>query len=112
MIQKKLDMTYFIKSLLEIEKLKLLLFDNDQYALFEHIPKPLLFEKGQILDNQQGENGQGNDLLMTHNSSFWTSKNQKVQEHDFNEALMRIKKKENPDVIDERLIKIIEDFSS
>jgi hypothetical protein len=50
MIQKKLDMKFLIKSLLEIEKLKLLLFDNDQNALFEHIPKPLLLEKGQLMD--------------------------------------------------------------
>lgn len=107
MIQKKLDMTHFVKSLLEIEKLKLLLFDNDQYALFQHIPKPLLFERSLLEDSRKSDNG---ELLMTHNAGFWAMKDENLREHDFTNALQRIKNKDNPDVIDERLIKIIEDF--
>ena len=42
MIQKKVDIRTIIDALNELEKLKLLLFDQDQYFLFEHIPKPFL----------------------------------------------------------------------
>lgn len=44
MIQNKLEIRYVMHSLNELEKLKLLLFDEDQYYLFEHIPKPYLID--------------------------------------------------------------------
>lgn len=49
MIRQKTDVRNVINALNELEKLKLLLFDDDQYILFEHIPKPFLMnlEKGQ-----------------------------------------------------------------
>ena len=37
-------MNSVIQSLNELEKLKLLLFDQDQYFIFEHIPKPFLID--------------------------------------------------------------------
>ena len=42
MIHNKLEIRYVMHSLNELEKLKLLLFDENQYFLFEHIPKPFL----------------------------------------------------------------------
>ena len=44
MIQTKMEMSTVIQSLNELEKLKLLLFDQDQYYIFEHIPKPFLID--------------------------------------------------------------------
>jgi hypothetical protein len=44
MIRSKLEIGALMKSLNELEKLKLLLFDTNQYYLFEHIPKPFLFD--------------------------------------------------------------------
>ena len=44
MIHSKLEIRYLIHSLNELEKLKRLLFDDDQYYLFEHIPKPYLID--------------------------------------------------------------------
>ena len=44
MIIDKLDIAFIIKSISELEKLKLLFFDEDQYYLFEHIPKPYLVD--------------------------------------------------------------------
>lgn len=111
MIQQKIDIEYVINSLLELEKMKTLLFDADQYSLFEHIPKPLLFEK-KMIDSEEGKSGDKERFLMSHNSSFWNKKNKVLKEKDFIKALERIKAKENPDVIDERLIKLIDDFSS
>lgn len=52
-------------------------------------------------------------FLMTHNSGFWNKNiNQEDNDKDFSEALERIKTKQNRNVIDERLINIIEDFNS
>jgi hypothetical protein len=39
-----MEMNSVIQSLNELEKLKLLLFDQDQYFIFEHIPKPFLID--------------------------------------------------------------------
>ena len=114
MIQQKIDIRYVIKSLNELEKLKLLLFDKDQYSLFEHIPKPILFEKGMLFG--VGDKSNGNDeekFLLTNGSGFWNKDiGSKNVDKNFGDALRRIRKKENPNVIDQRLIAIIEDFNS
>lgn len=44
MIDEKLDIKQYINAINELEKLKILLFDETQYYLFEHIPKPILFD--------------------------------------------------------------------
>ena len=48
MIMSKMEISTVIQSLNELEKLKLLLFDEDQYYLFEHIPKPFLIDPNGI----------------------------------------------------------------
>ena len=58
LIDQKLDITAIVHSLNEFEKLKMLLFDENQYYLFEHIPKPILFDK-KILDDDDDEKEQG-----------------------------------------------------
>jgi hypothetical protein len=45
MIDSKLDLVNIIEAINELEKLKMLLFDLNQYSIFEHMPKPLLFDK-------------------------------------------------------------------
>lgn len=49
MINQKLDIKSYINAMNELEKLKLLLFDETQYSLFEHIPKPVLFDENIIM---------------------------------------------------------------
>ena len=115
MIQQKIDIRTLISSHLELEKLKLLLFDEDQYSLFEHIPKPILFEKGMYYGvRDKTQSADEKKFLMTHNSGFWNKNTNNRDESDknFSEALERIKTKKNRNVIDERLINIIEDFNS
>jgi hypothetical protein len=50
-ILQKLDTMYIIKKLYEIEKLKLILLDENQLKLFNYIPKPCIpygiFENGE-----------------------------------------------------------------
>ena len=45
LINQKLDIKSYINALNELEKLKVLLFDETQNCLFEHIPKPVLVDK-------------------------------------------------------------------
>lgn len=116
MIQEKLDIRNLIKSLNELEKLKLLLFDRDQYCLFEHIPKPILFDKRTFYGLDKSSPKEPNDsekFLMTHGSTFWEKKNDATGiEKGFNDALVRLRKKKEPNVIDQRLIEIMDDFGS
>jgi len=44
-INKRIDITYIIQKIVEIEKLKVLLLDADQLKLFEYLPKPILTNK-------------------------------------------------------------------
>lgn len=50
MIRSKMEMPNLIRSLNELQKLKLLLFDEEQLLLFEHIPKPLLIDPNLLQD--------------------------------------------------------------
>ena len=47
-------MATLIRSLNELEKLKLLLFDDNQLYLFEHIPKPFLIDPKLTADDEEG----------------------------------------------------------
>ena len=103
-------MRYLIKSLVELEKLKIFLFDSDQYALFEHIPKPLLYEEAMVDQIEEDDQHRKKKFLEAQNNSFWMHKNQNEMDQDFASALDRIRNKLNPSVIDKRLIDIIDDF--
>ena len=40
-INSKLDILFIVKKLSELEKIKMLLFDEDQLCMFNHLPKPI-----------------------------------------------------------------------
>ena len=61
MIMSKMEISTVIQSQNELEKLKLLLFDEDQYYLFEHIPKPFLIDPNGI---------KGGDTVVIHEERF------------------------------------------
>ena len=61
MIMSKMEISTVIQSLNELEKLKLLLFDEDQYYLFEHIPKPFLIDPNGI---------KGSDTVVNYEEHF------------------------------------------
>ncbi|EAS03774.2 transmembrane protein, putative (macronuclear) [Tetrahymena thermophila SB210] len=49
-----LDIVYILKKLTEIDKLKMLLLDEQQINLFEYLPRPKIYiEKNQIQENQE-----------------------------------------------------------
>lgn len=114
MISERLQIQNLIKALNELEKLKLLLFDKNQYVLFEHIPKPILMEKTSIFGiNSKSLGAQAENFLLTNGSSFWSKQqNLQMKEEHFEKALNAVKNKATPNVIDQRLIEIMEDFGS
>lgn len=131
MIIDKLDIAFIIKSISELEKLKLLLFDEDQYYLFEHIPKPFLVdtksalrvckkeekndEESPMSKKKEKKKDENLDVFMSSNR-FWQksrlSEEKKIEL--FCKALYNIKVKEengNLNVIDKRLLKILKLYS-
>ena len=133
MIHNKLEVRQVIHSLNEIEKLKLLLFDEDQYKIFEHIPKPYLIDCSiaNKLDENEAQSPQVSvtparskskteiqtsekrrqEFLMS-NQSFWRKNlNRSKKMHNFSQALDSIKNKPELSIIDKRLLQIVNDFS-
>lgn len=122
MIQTKMEMKAVIQSLNELEKLKLLLFDEDQYYIFEHIPKPFLIDpnaakpsKKEVKDNpdllsKSQTLKQKQEIIMSKNE-FW-EKNNSMEEkiRNFTKALNNIRNKEDLNVIDKRLLAIMNQF--
>ena len=119
MINQKLDIGHIVHSLNELEKLKLLLFDENQYSLFQHIPKPILFDETLLklkeqnkltskmsLHRKENKSKRASNVL-TCNAQFWKRLSSDEKEKNFKEALKRIKEKEDPDIIDQRLIHIL-----
>lgn len=111
-----------IQSLNELEKLKLLLFDEDQYYIFEHIPKPFLIDPNAAARNskefdedqkelQKREAMKHRQEIIMSKNEFW-EKNNSVEEKikNFTKALNNIKNKEDLNVIDRRLLAIMNQF--
>jgi hypothetical protein len=131
MIRNKLEVGSIIRSLNELEKLKLLLFDEDQYYLFEHIPKPYLIDSAilkdeQTIDQNKGDEELGkkkkkkkkgkkgkkkihktkNQIIMS-SQSFWKKRLDHGMDN-FAQAFDNIKRKgKDMNIIDKRLLNII-----
>ena len=48
LISKKLDVSYLLKKFYEIDKLKMLLFNENQYHLFEYLAKPVILKNSEV----------------------------------------------------------------
>ena len=121
-----MEMSSVIQGLNELEKLKLLLFDQDQYFIFEHIPKPFLMDltvtkRDKELPEDSPETpkstegastGGGDDIFISRNA-FWEkshSDEQKIM--NFKKALKNIMSKKRLNVIDHRLLRFMDQFGS
>ena len=131
LIDQKLNINNFINAMNELEKLKMLLFDENQYFLFEHIPKPILCDEELIELNQKDKvekkldkesikkqmsiKGRKNkvETILTYNAHLWQRRSNRQKEKNFQIALQRLKDKvdEEGNVIDQRLIDILENFN-
>lgn len=77
MIRNKMEMSTVIKSLNELEKLKLLLFDKYQYYIFDHIPKPFLIDANAIKDEDEDDEeiiGDDGKRIIFSDTAFWKKK--------------------------------------
>jgi len=111
MINQKLDIGTIIKSLNELEKLKLVLFDANQYRLFEEIPKPILMHRD-LLEIKNKKIGNGKPVLSCY-GQFWEreelSEEEKIKTYNY--AFGQIKMKNEHDIIDLRLMKILDNVN-
>ena len=89
-----LDLTYIFKKLLEIDKLKMVMFDKEQKNLFDLLPKPIV-----SLSTLSHKNNISNE---------WSFKRAKVPSEDkmkmLNESLEKIRGKREKSNFDERLV--------
>lgn len=107
-----MEMSALLRCQAEIEKLKMLLFDDDQYSLFEMIPKPFLMDIGMVKQNRTKKelNDRGN--IVVTQSLFWKKESsfEKLMGNSV-EAMKRIKCKEELDIIDEKLLELLESMN-
>ena len=47
-IMEKLDISYILNKFYEIDKLKMLLFNDNQYQIFDYLPKPVILKNSKI----------------------------------------------------------------
>ena len=114
LIQEKLNVKYLINMMIEFEKMKKLLFDENQNYLFEHIPPPILTDREVLgMDDADEDSKDMNNKknLLTCNGQFWTRRSEKEKYEDFFFALQAIKNKgDEANIIDRRLIEILTNF--
>ena len=96
-VDRFLDLTYIFKKLLEIDKLKLIIFDKDQRNLFDMLPKPII-SFNTLTQKKELNTG-------------WNFKRAKVPSEEkrkmLHTFLEKIKGKRDKSQIDERLVGMI-----
>jgi len=129
MIRNKIDIVSLIDSLNELQKLKMLLFDNDQLYIFENLPKPYLLDQKLMtkLEDDSGlkeadssfkkrismnlNNGKIKKEILVTNNDFWKKHRDSEQQYsNLMCAFDNIKKKENLNMIDLKLLQFIDRF--
>lgn len=116
-----MDIKTLIRTINELEKLKLLLFDDSQLVLFEHIPRPFLVNPNLNINLKKLQEQQGGDQKSSlgtdterrdeakscslSKDKFWHKiKTSEINFRDYMVALESIRAKgKNMNIIDERL---------
>ena len=98
-IQEKLDISYILKKFYELDKLKMLILDKDQYHLFEYLPKPMILKSAKI------DLGDKNFTFI----SYETSKDVLGKIKKMYNAYNNIKKKGELTLLDNQLIDMLDD---
>lgn len=102
-----LDISYLLKKILEIEKIKILLLNENQYHLFELMPKPLVRKNGTIQIDSNQKKPKANDIERSTN--IFANKNYESQAKMIQEAYNHINNKNEKNELDERLLKLIDE---
>lgn len=105
-MRKKLDIRNILNTVIELEKFKQLFFDNNQYCIFQHLPKPLLYSKN--IYKKEFKIKPSSLFSLSHMEAFWRKKlSRKQNELLYEEAIESLKTKKELDAIDERLLEMI-----
>lgn len=105
---EKIDITFILNKFLEIEKLKILLLNEDQYHLFAFFPKPLITKRGKILLNcvnpfdKEPSSPKRKSEIVSNMETFHKAK-------IVREAYNRINNKKDHSHIDEKLLELIDE---
>ena len=107
---EKMDLVYVLKKFLEIEKLKILLLNPDQYHLFDFFPKPFVTKNGHILLDYANKRKKKNTSTVEELAESQIISNiDKINKAvSIKKAFENILAKEKPDTIDEKLLKLVE----
>jgi len=98
LITEKVDISYILKKFYEIDKLKMLLFNSNQYHLFEYLPKPMILKNSKI------------DLGNAKNTKFISPEsNVYGQAKKMYSAYRNIKNQVTMSPMDEKLIDLLDD---
>lgn len=87
---------------MEVEKFKQLMFDESQYCIFQHLPKPLIYNKN------MGVVGAKRKFGISQMEAFWRKP---IGRNDnyllYMKALENMNKKDRLDYIDSRLLEMV-----
>lgn len=106
-ISEKLDISYILKKFYEIDKLKMILLDKNQYHLFEYLPKPVIKKNYKIdlsYNNSTERNEQSKALKFIAHEKNVFSKAKKLYA-----AYNNIMSKEEISEMDRKLIDLLDD---
>ncbi|KAL4460285.1 hypothetical protein ABPG74_000036 [Tetrahymena malaccensis] len=96
-----IDLLNVIKKLIEVDKLKRILMDDDQIKLFEYLPKPSISDQD-ILNEEQHSEKQNDNNFKDIFYQDTRSESQKLQ--DAYEAYIKISKRDHLNILDKKII--------
>lgn len=97
-LEEKLDIAFLLRKLYEIEKLKMILLNENQYSLFDFLPKPT------ILKNNKIDLGNSNANLKNYESDDAITKAKKLYF-----SFKNIMKQNELSAIDQKLIDLLDE---
>ena len=98
-LEEKLDISYLLKKFYEIDKLKMLLLNENQFQLFDYLPKPV------ILRNFKIDLGNINSNF----SNYESTDDVMYKAKKISEAFQNIMKQNELSNIDKKLIDLLDD---
>lgn len=120
-INKRLDISFILQKLVEVEKLKVLLLDSDQLKLFEYLPKPILtrnkdeklFSKQVFLNKLIKINNSGSNYFQ----EKWSQLEEEDKTHNnilekifaLLESYKIIKQRQNANIMDRKLFMMLDE---
>ena len=103
-ILQHLGISHVLKKILELEKLKFLLLDEDQYYLFELLPKPIVRKNGMIQLNANILKNRKKESI-----DVFANKDQVSMAKTIKNAYDNISAKTDKNEVDKRLLKFIDE---